>query len=304
MTTISVIITAPPGTPTLNDAIQSALNQRLAPSEIIVATDQATRGKSAAMSGFEGAIQWHPEPATATPGAIRNRAAAAAQGHWLAFLDGRDAWAPEKLAQQIEALTNSGHTWSYTAVTIQSPTATPTQTNSPGASSDLPLLGQRPSISATAASRPLTALLSGHIVYLSSTIISRAAFFSSGAFTEQAAAAETDPLWFRLAQAGPADAITEPLTIIRMRQGTLAQRYTTHLAALAALDTARTTIPLPWHLQFRARRTAAHWHAQAGSLARQSGDPQSAQHHAQQAIALNPLFIHAWLEWLQASRTP
>jgi len=55
-------------------------------------------------------------PHSGNPSLVRNAAAAAASGRYLAFLDSDDEWAPQKLERQLAAFARSTQCrWSYTA---------------------------------------------------------------------------------------------------------------------------------------------------------------------------------------------
>ena len=45
---------------------------------------------------------------------LRNTALKEARGRWIAFLDVRDVWAPDKLEKQIAFMEENGYSFSYT----------------------------------------------------------------------------------------------------------------------------------------------------------------------------------------------
>lgn len=67
--------------------------------EVIIADDGSTDGTDAVVAEFKDKfkLQYLWEPNWGGPARPRNRAAAAASGEWLAFLDSDDLWHPNKL---------------------------------------------------------------------------------------------------------------------------------------------------------------------------------------------------------------
>ena len=88
----------------VGEAVQSVLDQRPAPFEVIAVDDGSTDRSAAILAGF-GARLVLIRQANSGVGAALNRAAAEATGDALAFIDADDLWTPGKLARQIEALT-------------------------------------------------------------------------------------------------------------------------------------------------------------------------------------------------------
>jgi glycosyltransferase involved in cell wall biosynthesis len=85
------------------EAVQSVFDQRPAPFEIIAVDDGSTDQSAAVLEGF-GTRLILIRQANSGVGAALNRAAAAATGDVLAFIDADDLWTPGKLARQMEAL--------------------------------------------------------------------------------------------------------------------------------------------------------------------------------------------------------
>ncbi|MBD8063396.1 glycosyltransferase family 2 protein [Oceanitalea stevensii] len=105
---VSVIIPHYGDTSTLKRAIESALNQTLAPREIIVVDDASpTRDREALALLVEElppsvrVLQLHKNSG---PGGARNAGWDAAGGDVVAFLDSDDSWLPTKLEWQCRAL--------------------------------------------------------------------------------------------------------------------------------------------------------------------------------------------------------
>lgn len=87
----------------VGQAVQSVLDQRPTPHEIIAVDDGSTDRSAAVLESF-GARLVLIRQANSGVGAALNRAAAEATGDALAFIDADDLWTPGKLARQIEAL--------------------------------------------------------------------------------------------------------------------------------------------------------------------------------------------------------
>jgi hypothetical protein len=100
---ISVIVPAYNATTTISAALRSALDQELAPIEVIVVDDGSQDGTADFVAKEFPAVRLVRQ-ANAGPSAARNAAADLAQGEWLAFLDADDLWLPQKLRLQAAAL--------------------------------------------------------------------------------------------------------------------------------------------------------------------------------------------------------
>jgi glycosyltransferase involved in cell wall biosynthesis len=105
---ISVVIPAKNREHVLARAIESALAQTRQPQEIIIVDDGSTDRTFDVARGFEGhedvAVRVIKNLASVGAPEARNIGARAACGAYLAFLDSDDAWAPSKLATQMQAI--------------------------------------------------------------------------------------------------------------------------------------------------------------------------------------------------------
>lgn len=101
--TVSVVIPVFNGAAFIARAVQSALDQRLPPLEVIVVNDGSTDGTMAALAGFCTAIKRISIPNGGVSHA-RNVGMQACRGELIAFLDADDVWHPDKLAYQVAAL--------------------------------------------------------------------------------------------------------------------------------------------------------------------------------------------------------
>jgi hypothetical protein len=100
---VSVIIPAHNAQDCLRDAIDSALNQRLQPGEVIVINDGSTDATDA-VAGSYGRRIVYIEQENLGQGAARNAGLAVARGACIAFLDADDYWKPEFLNICVEFL--------------------------------------------------------------------------------------------------------------------------------------------------------------------------------------------------------
>jgi glycosyltransferase involved in cell wall biosynthesis len=87
----------------VGQAVESVLDQRPAPFEVIAVDDGSTDQSAAILAGF-GTRLLLIRQANSGVGAALNRAAAEATGDALAFIDADDLWTPGKLARQVQAL--------------------------------------------------------------------------------------------------------------------------------------------------------------------------------------------------------
>ena len=99
----SVILTTRDRPALLADALRSVNDQSLAPLEVVIANDSAQPLELAVSS--LGTMPVHVlQVDVRNPGAARNRAVAATQAPWIAFLDDDDLWLPEHLAGLATAM--------------------------------------------------------------------------------------------------------------------------------------------------------------------------------------------------------
>jgi glycosyltransferase involved in cell wall biosynthesis len=110
MTAFSAIIPVYNRKELIRDALESVLSQTFLPHDIIVADDGSDDGTPDLVREYlsekAGSLSWKllEGPHCGLAGAVRNRAVAASEGNWVAFLDSDDLWMPEKLALQRDYL--------------------------------------------------------------------------------------------------------------------------------------------------------------------------------------------------------
>jgi len=117
MPTVSIILPTFDRPRFLRLAIESVYAQTYADWEMIIADDgssEETRAYLRSVTVPRVRTIWLQH--CGNPSRVRNAAIAAANGHYLAFLDSDDIWAPAKLEKQIAALRDrTERRWSYTA---------------------------------------------------------------------------------------------------------------------------------------------------------------------------------------------
>lgn len=105
---VSVIIPTWNRAHMLKNAIQSALNQSLVPSEIIVSDDGSTDNTFETIKSLNNPkVKLVAGKHSGLPAAVRNRGIKESRGDWLAFLDSDDEWYPRKLEKQLESVRNT-----------------------------------------------------------------------------------------------------------------------------------------------------------------------------------------------------
>jgi len=100
---VSVIIPVFNGERFLREAVQSVLDQKYSPVEIIVIDDGSTDGTAAVAKSLSESVKYLHQT-NQGPAAARNRGIEAAQGSLLAFADADDLWPAGKLALQLPYL--------------------------------------------------------------------------------------------------------------------------------------------------------------------------------------------------------
>jgi glycosyltransferase involved in cell wall biosynthesis len=104
---ISVIIPVYNSEVYLAEALNSVLNQRRQPDEVIVVDDGSTDNSRNTAHQFGGSIRYEYHPVNHGAATARNRGVELAQGEFLAFLDADDLWVEEKLALQVQAFNDN-----------------------------------------------------------------------------------------------------------------------------------------------------------------------------------------------------
>ena len=100
---VSVVIPVFNGERFLRDAVQSVLDQRYAPLEIIIVDDGSTDGTASVARSLPETVRYLHQT-NQGPAAARNRGIEQAQGGLIAFADADDLWPQAKLELQLPYL--------------------------------------------------------------------------------------------------------------------------------------------------------------------------------------------------------
>ena len=207
MPSVSIIIPAFNRTKFLTLAVQSAVDQTYSDWELIVADDGSDEETRRYLRGIESPtvrIVWLAH--SGNPSLVRNAAAAAASGRYLAFLDSDDEWAPEKLQRQMAALRDQPQCrWSYTACRHidESGRLIPKKRPAPPAPEGWIF-------------RQLLKLEIG--IAMPTVVTERSLFEEIGGFDEQQLFGEFHDLCVRLALRGEVVVVREPLCSVRVHR--------------------------------------------------------------------------------------
>jgi glycosyltransferase involved in cell wall biosynthesis len=102
---ISVVIPSYNYARYLREAIDSALGQTYPEVEVVVVDNSSTDNTLDVLRSYGDRIRWFQQANEGVSGS-RNRGIKESRGEVVAFMDADDAWLPEKLARQMEMLSN------------------------------------------------------------------------------------------------------------------------------------------------------------------------------------------------------
>lgn len=188
----------------IGEAIASILSQTCQPIDVIVVNDGSTDDLAAAVAPFRDRIQVIDQP-NSGQAAARNRALAATDATYVAFLDADDRWHPNKIARQVavlEAQPECGLV--HTAVDLIDADG-----HSVAASPLLPPPAHR------ASGDCLLALLRANAIVISSVMV-RQTLLDRESFRVDICGVEDWDMWVRLAARTRFARIDEPLTDYRV----------------------------------------------------------------------------------------
>ncbi len=245
----AAVIPARDGLPDVLDAVASALDQTLAPAEVVVVDDASSDGTAEALERRFGERVRVVRGRFGSAAAARNAGWQAARAPWVAFLDADDLWFPDKLAVAATALTRSPEAlWFFSDgrfLTLEGELK-PSWFE---LCADLaePYLGS-----------PLAQLFEVNFVLTSSVVARRDAIEALHGFREDMSHAEDLDLWIRLARRGPAAASARALVRYQHRPGGLTRQLEARLDGSARLFLRLAADPtLAGALRRRARGRAA-----------------------------------------------
>lgn len=216
MQSVSIIIPAFNRAQFLTLAVESVVHQTYPDWELIIADDGSDEETQRYLRGIASPsvrIVWLPH--SGNPSLVRNAAAAAASGRYLAFLDSDDEWSPQKLERQLTALAERPRCrWSYTACRHidESGRLIPKKSPPPPAPEGWIF-------------RQLLTLEIG--IAMPTVIVERSLFEEVGGFDEQQLFGEFHDLCLRLALAGEVVVVREQLCAVRVHH----QHYSSNRTA-------------------------------------------------------------------------
>ena len=190
----------------IGEAIRSILNQTYQPVDVIIVNDGSTDDLAAAVAPFRDRIHVIDQP-NSGQAAARNRALAAAQATYVAFLDADDRWHPAKIARQVamlEAQPDCGLVHTIAALIDTEGRAV----------RESPLL---PPPAHRASGDCLLALLSANAIVISSVMV-RKSLIDHESFGVDLCGVEDWDMWVRLAARTRFARIDEPLTDYRVHE--------------------------------------------------------------------------------------
>ncbi len=201
----------------LGEAIDSVLGQTFQNFEILLVDDGSTDGSREIINRYQRRL---PKKVRALfqnhrgAGAARNAGIAMAAGDWIAFLDGDDAWKPDKLEIQLrEAEKDSRINFLSTAAEIHGRRDLFAEAQPSGRDFKLELL------------------LNGCFIILSSVLLRRE-LLETTTFADELPGAQDLDLYLRLADRSCFHFIPMPLIMYRIRQNAISDPQTTRYRQL------------------------------------------------------------------------
>jgi len=304
---VAAVIPARDAMPDVLDAVQSALDQSLGVSEIVVVDDGSRDGTGEAVErrfADRADVVRVVRGRFGSAAAARNAGWRAAEAPWIAFLDADDLWFPDKLsvaASALSAVPSAGWFFSDGAFrTLQG------QLHSSWLSTyaDLP---------EPYAGHPLAELLEVNFILTSSVLVRRELLETLGGFDATLSHAEDVDLWIRLARAAPATASRRALVRYQHREGGLTRQLESRLGGDVELFEKLARDPgLAPSLRRRAHHRASLAHYKLGFAALREGRGGAARSHLasawlfpERSFAVAGAWLATWLpaSWLAALRS-
>jgi glycosyltransferase involved in cell wall biosynthesis len=245
----AAVIPAHDGLPDVLDAVDSALSQSLAPTEVIVVDDDSRDGTGDAVERRFGAAVRVVRGRHGSAAAARNAGWRAATAEWVAFLDADDLWFPDRLAAMAAALDAAPQArWGFSDGTFRT-------LEGELRASWLEPLAEVPE---GYVGQPVAELIEVNFVLTSSVVVAREALSATGGFDETLSHAEDVDLWIRLARRWPAAGCRRALVRYQHRPGGLTRQVEGRLGGDVALYRRLSEDPtLPPDLRRAARRREA-----------------------------------------------
>lgn len=196
---VSVVIPAYNAQNFIRKALVSVLEQTVEVDEIIVVDDGSSDETSQIVAAYAPRVRLLQQQ-NQGPSRARNFGVESATSEWVAFLDADDAWVPQKIEKQLNAL--QAHPESVLCYT--------------GLRNLLP-----DGLEAIRDAFPVSKLrdqlrLENPGITPSSVVVRRSTYFSCGGFTSNFKGSEDWDLWSRLIDSGPFCNVNEPLTLYQV----------------------------------------------------------------------------------------
>jgi len=258
MTDVSVVIPTRDRASLLVHTLRSVLWQEDVDAEVLVVDDGMESDTGAVLERL-GDRRVHLLRNSGPPGVsgARNRGIAAAKGHWIAFLDDDDLWAPGKLRAQLSVAEEAGAAWVYAGdVTVDEDLRVCAGAPPPAPEQMVADLQRYNAVPAGA----------------SNVVVRRAVLDAVGGFDAELRTSEDWDLWLRLATTGLPASVPRPLVALRTHSG-MASRAVDQMLADIEIIARRHGIPVDrarherwaaWMcLEDRRRAAALHHYARA-----------------------------------------
>lgn len=205
---VSIIMPAYNAGQTIQEAIQSVVDQTHQRRELIVIDDGSSDDTADIVRGFGESVRYYRQ-ANAGPAVARNCGIRLSRFPWVAFLDADDVWLPEKLSVQLEAAGNSGARAVYT------------NCRNFGSIDRVAELRSKPPMPS---GDIFEDLLHDNLLTLSTMLVCRDALRAMDGFLPEMTGAEDWDLWLRLAADGVEfEPIAEPLVLYRWQDNSFSK---------------------------------------------------------------------------------
>jgi glycosyltransferase involved in cell wall biosynthesis len=284
---VSVIIPSYNAGGYVAEAVASVLVQTYQPLEIILINDGSTDDTDEVLLRYVGKMRYFYQPNRGLS-ATRNRAIALARGELIAFLDADDVWLPEKLARQVDCLT-------------QNPRIGLVHTNYVKLYSDTGIHSPHEPLNITDG-RCYTRLVLGNVLLVSSVVLRRECLDRVGVFDEKIPqrTCEDYDLWLRIARHFEFAYIPEALMLYRRHAGNMSNK--THAMIGDELYVVKKALKADPPLLAQVGKQAVHRHLaellfNLGYLCFNEGDLTEAGFHFRRALRFrhSPYIFMLWV---------
>lgn len=259
--TVSVIIPVYNGSATLGRALKSVAAQHYPSIQVIVVDDGSSDDIAAVVASARDLdIRLERLPVRSGVSAARNRGLELARGEFIAFLDADDEWLPEKLARQVETLTNDRSIAFSHCETLL-------------VSGDHAELHSEAAHACAHGPEAWRTLLKCACVVTSGVVTRRSLLERVGGFDPALVIGEDQDLWIRLALAGPVHHEEAPLVRKYDTPGSLCNTHGNLVAAMTLPMVERHLAAVAHQLTAKERREILlHRRLMAGRRSYESGD--------------------------------